>query len=80
MTRPCPGSQVYWLTTSEVTKLQGLEGDMLLGNVAGQDHVPGALQSTNKGVLPRNLGIFGTVGSGKSNTTQVLIEESARAG
>jgi DNA helicase HerA-like ATPase len=31
-------------------------------------------------VLPRNLGIFGTVGSGKSNTAQVVIEEAARAG
>src|SRR5262249_52267876 len=38
------------------------------------------LQSRNKGVLPRNLGIFGTVGSGKSNTAQVVIEEAARGG
>jgi len=31
-------------------------------------------------VLPRNLGIFGTVGSGKSNTSQVVIEEAAANG
>jgi hypothetical protein len=30
--------------------------------------------------LPRNLGIFGTVGSGKSNTAQVVIEEAAANG
>jgi DNA helicase HerA-like ATPase len=38
------------------------------------------LQSQNKAVLPRNLGIFGTVGSGKSNTAQVIIEEAAHSG
>src|SRR5262249_15452451 len=38
------------------------------------------LQSQNKGVLPRNLGIFGTVGSGKSNTAQVVIEEASQYG
>src|SRR5262249_819330 len=32
--------------------------------------------SQSKGVLPRNVGIFGTVGSGKSNAAQVLIEEA----
>ncbi|PKL57601.1 MAG: hypothetical protein CVV34_06660, partial [Methanomicrobiales archaeon HGW-Methanomicrobiales-5] len=34
----------------------------------------------SKNFIPRNIGIFGTVGSGKSNTTQVLIEESVKAG
>lgn len=38
------------------------------------------INSDSKKVLPRNVGIFGTVGSGKTNTAQVLIEEAARAG
>src|ERR1043166_2417172 len=53
---------------------------MLLGNLCGEDDLWVALQSKNKGVLPRNLGIFGTVGSGKSNTAQVVIEEASRNG
>jgi hypothetical protein len=53
---------------------------MLLGTVVGQDDVQVHLRGNNKGVLPRNVGIFGTVGSGKSNTTQVLVEEAAAAG
>src|SRR5437868_3766756 len=39
-----------------------------------------SLQSKNKEVVPRNVGIFGTVGAGKSNSTQVLIEEAAENG
>jgi DNA helicase HerA-like ATPase len=34
----------------------------------------------SKNFLPRNVGIFGTVGSGKSNTTQVIMEEAVQAG
>jgi DNA helicase HerA-like ATPase len=78
--RPAPGSRVYSLSAPEVANLHGYHGDMLLGNLTGQDDLRVCLQSTNKGVLPRNLGIFGTVGSGKSNTSQVVVEEAARAG
>lgn len=78
--RPMPGSSVYSLATKEIAELHGFQGDMILGNVTGQDDLHVFLQSKNKGVIPRNLGIFGTVGSGKSNTTQVIIEEAARNG
>jgi DNA helicase HerA-like ATPase len=78
--RPAPGSSVFALTSKEISDLHGFQGDMLLGNLAGQDDLRVHLQSKNKSVLPRNLGIFGTVGSGKSNTSQVIIEEAARAG
>ncbi len=78
--RPAPGSSVFALTPAEITSLHGFDGDMLLGNLSGQDDLRVHLQSKNKGVLPRNLGIFGTVGSGKSNTSQVVIEEAARNG
>ncbi len=78
--RPAPGAPVYALDTDEVARLYGLKGDMLLGNVSGQEDLWVCLPSRDKGVLPRNVGIFGTVGSGKSNTAQVVIEEAARCG
>ncbi|HJT78996.1 MAG TPA: ATP-binding protein, partial [Gemmataceae bacterium] len=78
--RPAAGAPVFALPPAEVAGLHGFQGDMVLGSLSGQDDLHVALQSKNKGVLPRNLGIFGTVGSGKSNTTQVLVEEAARAG
>jgi DNA helicase HerA-like ATPase len=78
--RPAPGSAVYELTPEEICDRLGLSGDMLLGHVSGREDLPISLGSKNKDVLPRNLGIFGTVGSGKSNTMQVLIEEAAANG
>jgi hypothetical protein len=78
--RPAPGSPVFVLNPTEVADLHGFKGDMLLGTLAGQDDLRVSLQSSNKAVLPRNLGIFGTVGSGKTNTAQVVIEEAARNG
>jgi len=78
--RPAPGSSVYVLSPAEVADLHRFQGDMLLGSLAGQDDLRVCLESKNKSVLPRNLGIFGTVGSGKTNTAQVVIEEAARNG
>jgi DNA helicase HerA-like ATPase len=78
--RPVPGSPVHELLASEVRALLGLSGDMLLGQLSGREDLAVALQSKSKDVLPRNVGIFGTVGSGKSNSVQVLIEEAAECG
>jgi DNA helicase HerA-like ATPase len=78
--RPAPGSLVYPLTPDEVGELLGCAGDMLLGSLAVCKELPVGLQSDSKDVLPRNVGIFGTVGSGKSNTAQVVIEEAAAHG
>jgi DNA helicase HerA-like ATPase len=78
--RPAAGSPVRALTAERVGGLLGCAGDMRLGTLAGWDAVPVALPSKSKDVLPRNVGIFGTVGSGKSNTAQVLIEEASAAG
>jgi uncharacterized protein len=78
--RPVSQAVVEELTTAEIAELLGFSGDMVLGAISGQEHIWFRLQSKNKGVLPRNLGIFGTVGSGKSNTCQVVIEEAAAAG
>src|SRR5262245_29556014 len=78
--RPAPGSQVRALSPDRVGELLGCAGDMAIGVLTGWDAVPAGLQSQSKDVLPRNIGIFGTVGSGKTNTTQVLIEEASARG
>ncbi len=78
--RPVSRAAVHELTSTEVADLLGFSGDMVLGAISGQEDIWFRLQSKNKGVLPRNLGIFGTVGSGKSNTSQVVIEEAAANG
>lgn len=78
--RPAPGSTVSVLGAGKVSELLGCSGDMRLGTLSGWEGVPVGLQSRSKDVLPRNIGIFGTVGSGKSNTAQVLIEEAAACG
>jgi DNA helicase HerA-like ATPase len=78
--RPAPGAAVYELEPEEVCDLLGFSGDLVLGHLTGRPDLPVCLGSANKDVLPRNLGIFGTVGSGKSNTTQVIIEEAAARG
>ncbi|MEO3860727.1 ATP-binding protein [Acrocarpospora sp. B8E8] len=79
-TRPRPYSQAFIYPSDRLRRMLGLEGDMRLGSLLGYEGVPVEADSTNKGFLPRNVGIFGTVGSGKSNTTQVLMEEALRAG
>ena len=78
--RPAAGSPVRALTAERVGELIGCTGNMRFGTLPGWDAVPFALPSQSKDVLPRNVGIFGTVGSGKSNTAQVLIEEAAAGG
>lgn len=79
-TRPRPGAIVYILPDSELRRLLKIEGNLYLGHLVGGLNVTVHGDSTNKNFLPRNIGIFGTVGSGKSNTTQVIIEEVLKAG
>jgi DNA helicase HerA-like ATPase len=78
--RPVSRAIVRELSADAVADLLGFAGDMVMGAISGQEDICFRLQSHNKGVLPRNLGIFGTVGSGKSNTSQVLIEEASANG
>jgi DNA helicase HerA-like ATPase len=78
--RPAHGSTVRELPVENVRTMLGLEGDMVLGHLSGREDLRVALQSRSKDVLPRNIGIFGTVGAGKSNSVQVLIEEASAAG
>lgn len=78
--RPHPQSRVYPLTSTEIEKLLELEGDMFIGELYGYPGVKIRIPSNRNAALPRNVGIFGTVGSGKTNTSQVLIEEASAAG
>ena len=73
--------QVFHPVGSEKTRKDSRSpGDLTIGTLAGYPGVDVRLNSNQKKVIPRNIGIFGTVGSGKTNTAQVLIEEVARAG
>ena len=78
--RPVPQTAVMPLPPDRIQELLGLSGDLYLGNLTGYPKVRVNFRSDSKAVIPRNLGIFGTVGSGKTNTSQVLIEEAAQAG
>jgi len=79
-TRPAPQARVEELTSNEVKELLSISGDLLIGELDGYPDVRVSLRSQDKKVLPRNVGIFGTVGSGKTNTAQALIEDVSRAG
>ncbi len=76
--RPCPQSKIVELGEDELNTILGLkEGNFLIGNLEGYPNVHIKFDSRKISVIPRNIGIFGTVGSGKTNTAQVLIEELA---
>ena len=76
--RPRPQSAVRSLTSDEIEKILGLGGgDIYLGIGRAYEDVRITLPSDSMAGLPRNVGIFGTIGSGKTNTSQVLIEEAS---
>ncbi|MBT8401998.1 MAG: ATP-binding protein, partial [Rhodothermia bacterium] len=79
-TRPRPGSPVYVFPNDRLRRFLGTGGDFLIGHLVGNKDLLVAADSDNKNFLPRNVGVFGTVGSGKSNTAQVLMEEAIQAG
>lgn len=79
-TRPRPYSEIYIFPPDRLQKFLDINGNFYIGQLMGYDKVDVLVDSNSKNFLPRNIGIFGTVGSGKSNTTQVLIEEAIKAG
>jgi len=81
-TRPRPYSEIYIFPPNRLRKLLEIEGNVLIGHLMGYDDqkIEVRADSSNKNFLPRNVGIFGTVGSGKSNTVQVLVEEAIADG
>jgi uncharacterized protein len=79
-TRPRPYSEISVFPADRLKQLLDISGTFYLGHLMGYEGVSVCTDAGNKNFLPRNIGIFGTVGSGKSNTTQVLIEEAIDAG
>jgi DNA helicase HerA-like ATPase len=79
-TRPRPYSEIYIFPPERLQKFLKINGDFYLGHLMGYDKIAINVDVNNKNFLPRNIGIFGTVGSGKSNTTQVIMEEAVNAG
>ena len=79
-TRPRPYSEIYIFPADRLQKFLEINGSFYLGQLMGYDKVNVLADVNSKNFLPRNVGIFGTVGSGKSNTTQVIIEEAIKAG
>jgi DNA helicase HerA-like ATPase len=75
--RPQPGSFVALLDAKDTQNYVGASGDLKLGILLGQPEVNISLDS---GTLVRHVGIFGTTGSGKSNTLQVIAEEASKGG
>jgi len=78
--RPLPKTHVRLMAPDRIAALLRLGGNMYLGHLGGYPGVKVHFDSKDKKVLPRNLGIFGTVGSGKTNTAQVIIEEACATG
>ena len=79
-TRPRPYSEIYIFPPERLQKFLKISGEFYLGQLMGYEKVKVLADINLKNFLPRNVGIFGTVGSGKSNTTQVLMEEAVKAG
>ncbi len=79
-TRPRPYSEIYIFPANRLKKFLDINGDFYLGQLMGYEKISVMADVNSKNFLPRNVGVFGTVGSGKSNTTQVIIEEAINAG
>ncbi len=78
--RPHPASPVFPYDSSMMSTMLGLHGKILLGRLDTYEDVFVHIDEKDKNVLPRNLLTVGTIGSGKSNTNQVIIEETLKAG
>jgi hypothetical protein len=77
--RPRPASPVFSYQSAMMSDMLNLGGNILLGHLDTYPDVFVSLDGDNKDYLPRNVLTVGTVGSGKSNTDQVLIEETLAA-
>lgn len=78
--RPRPASPVHPFDSAQMEDILRLRGNIRLGLLDGYNDVYVQLDGDDKGVLPRNLLTVGTIGSGKSNTCQVVIEKTLAAG
>jgi len=77
--RPHPASPVFPFDSNMMSTMLNLNGDLRLGTLDNYEDVFAEIDSSNKN-LARNWLTAGTVGSGKSNTDQVVVEETLAAG
>ena len=78
--RPHPGSPVKLYDTAMMQNMLNLRGNICLGHLDNYEETLISLDEKDKGVIPRNFLTVGTIGSGKSNTNQVFIEETLANG
>lgn len=78
--RPHPASPVFPYDSSMMSGMLNLAGNIRLGMLDNYDDVFVEIKGDDKGVVPRNWLTVGTIGSGKTNTNQVFIEETLEAG
>lgn len=79
MHRPHPASPVLPYDLTLMEGMLHLQGNIILGMLDAYDKVFIKIDENDKGVVPRNWLTVGTIGSGKSNTTQVFVEETLAA-
>src|SRR5256714_7792432 len=78
--RPHPASPVFPYDETMMTAMLNLDGNIRLGLLDNYQAIFVQIDGDNKGVVPRNWLTVGTIGSGKTNTCQVFIEETLAAG
>jgi len=74
--RPHPASPIYPYDAALMKEMLHMQGNIVLGLLDNYDNVLVRVDENDKGVVPRNWLTVGTIGSGKSNTNQVFIEET----
>ncbi|MEM3382121.1 MAG: DUF87 domain-containing protein, partial [Candidatus Bathyarchaeia archaeon] len=75
LSRPPPGTKVRTVESEQVQDLLGVSGTMYMGYVTTDKKICVMMDSAT---LTRHVGVFGTTGSGKSNTIQVFMEEASK--
>lgn len=78
--RPHPASPVLPYDSTMMSEMLNLDGNIRMGLLDNYEAVFVQVDGDNKGVVPRNWMTVGTIGSGKTNTCQVFIEETLAAG
>ncbi len=78
--RPHPASPVLPYDSTMMSSMLNLDGNIRMGLLDNYEGVFVQVDGDNKGVVPRNWLTVGTIGSGKTNTCQVFIEETLAAG
>jgi hypothetical protein len=78
--RPHPASPIFPYDASMMTEMFHLRGNIRMGLLDNYEDVFVEIDGNDKGVVPRNWLTVGTIGGGKSNTSQVFVEETVAAG